>query len=389
MRTLLPALFLLFTACGGPSEPPREGPPTPGGGHRDGPAVREAYDRNEARPEHRPGPPPGSRHTPHAVPLARAEHLLVRYAAEGDPALLDEAATLATSLVQPAVRQDYARFLLAFVRRLQGQPDQAQAILEQTHADRRHFYDRFYAGDLEPVLPYLRANVALACQESPEPLASLCGAYEGTPEPVEYRAFQQGSWVQHAQDRLATWGPGAAGLELPDLFAGLGIQPGMAVADVGAGDGWFAVPLARWLGPRGRLVATEVDPGLVTYLEHAASYHGLDTMSVVLGGPSDIGLEPASVDRVFICEVLRHVYVDARDTPDPQLAARTFHASMFRALEPGGQLIVIDHAAKPGDPKALPTATIQADLEAVGFVLLEQSDRFGPLQVVLRFERPQ
>ena len=79
----------------------------------------------------------------------------------------------------------------------------------------------------------------------------------------------------------------------------------------------------------------------------------------------------------------------ARTTPDPQQAARAFHASMFRALRPGGTILVTDHAAKPGDPKALPTTTIQADLEAVGFVMLEQSDRFGPLQVVLRLERPE
>jgi SAM-dependent methyltransferase len=388
MRTLLPALFLVFAACGESSSPPAPPPGAPGDPHARGPAVREAYDRNADRPEDRPGPPERSHHTPHAVPLARAEHLLVRWAAEQDPALLEQAAGLAGGLVRPGERQDYARFLLAFVHRLQGEPELAQQILDQTHADRRHFYDRFYSGALEPVLPYLRANVALACQESPEPLADLCAAYQDVPEPLEYRAFQQGSWVQHAQDRLATWGPGAAGLELPELFASLGIQPGMEVVDVGAGDGWFAIPLARWLGPRGRLVANEVDPGLVSYLGHAADYYGLDTMSVVLGGPTDIGLEPASVDRVFICEVLRHVYVDARSNPDPEQTARSFHASMFQALRPGGQLIVIDHAAKPGDPKALPTATIQADLEAVGFELLEQSDRFGPLQVVLRFERP-
>jgi predicted methyltransferase len=161
----------------------------------------------------------------------------------------------------------------------------------------------------------------------------------------------------------------------------------MDVADVGAGDGWFAVPLARYLGPEGSLVANEVDPGLVRYLRHAADYHGLETMAVVQGGAWDVGLEPGSLDRVFVCEVLRHVYAEARQDPDGAAGVGDFHASLHRALRPGGQLVVIDHAEHPGDAKALPAATIQADLEAAGFSLLERSDRFAPLQVVLRFER--
>lgn len=384
----------------GPGHPAAQGPPpgaAPGQGQPPPPGAG-AEPKGPPPGQDAPGPdgaqaaraataqPAGKARDSHALPLGRTEAELLAYAASGDPQRLGRASASAQGVVRPGEQHDYPRFLLALVRTLQGQPDQAQALLEQTDPLRRHFWARFFADGLEPALPYLAANLAIACETNPQALGEHCAGLEPSEPPADYQAFRQASWIHHSRDRLGSWGPATSGMSPAEFFAALGIQPGMDVVDVGAGDGWFTVPMARHLDT-GSLWAAELDPGLVDYLGFAARYHQLDNLRVVLTRPDDLGLEDASLDAAFACDVLSQVYASHAATQNPQLIP-SFLASIARALRPGGLLVVIDQAESARQPQALPSAKLIQDLQAVGMSTTDSPLVLGAGVQLLLFRKP-
>jgi len=377
VRPLLPLLLLLGQACAAepPAGTPGTAPPTPSA---------------DASATARPAATSASIHPAHTESLVRAEALLATYAQLPNPDLLERAAESAGAEVREGERQDYARFLLAFLQHLQGREDLSRATLDATTPDRRQFYARFFAGGLEAARPYLEANVLQACTEAGDALPELCKDRQETPRPADFSAFILGSSDVLSRDRLRSWGPGAADLTLPAFFEDLGLRAGQTVAEIGAGDGFFSVPLARFLGPSGHLVATEADAGLRDYLAFTAHYQGLEGFEIVAEGAGTSGLAPGSMDAIFGCEHLRALYAVARRDGEAAAGAQTaaYLASLAAALRPGGRLVLVEHAERPSDDKALPAARLVADLEAAGFRHLETSDRYAPLQMVLTFERP-
>jgi predicted methyltransferase len=291
--------------------------------------------------------------TRHALPLTRAEHHILEYAATGDANHLIRAATTAAKVVRQGEQHDYPRFLLALIRQAQGDHQASQALLEQTSPDRRHFWARYFAGGIEPSLPYLAANVAAACRVSAQALQPICEAEPLAEPAADATAFEQASWIHHSRDRMAALGLGDH--SPAQLFDKLGIQPGATVVDLGAGDGWFAVPLARQVGSDGTLWANEIDARLVDYLGFAASHHGLPQLRPVQGTDSDLGLEPGSADHVFACDVLHLAYqANGGATPSALLA------SIHSTLQPGGQLVVVDSGS------GLDGERLTTDLAAAG-----------------------
>jgi len=77
----------------------------------------------------------------------------------------------------------------------------------------------------------------------------------------------------------------------------LGLQPGMSVADVGAGRGDWSVELARVVGPEGRVFATEIDEGRLDDIERASRRAGLDNIRVIKAETRDTGLPEACLRR--------------------------------------------------------------------------------------------
>jgi ubiquinone/menaquinone biosynthesis C-methylase UbiE len=142
------------------------------------------------------------------------------------------------------------------------------------------------------------------------------------------------------------------------VLRALELMPTTTVADVGAGTGYFAVSLARAV-PRGRVIATDVEPDMVRYLEERARREGLPNLSAILATPTTSGLGARSVDRILVVHVWHHLTnrVDyARD-----LAA---------SLRPGGKLVIVDFtlAAHRGPPMELRVApeVMVAELTAAG-----------------------
>lgn len=145
----------------------------------------------------------------------------------------------------------------------------------------------------------------------------------------------------------------------PDVvIAALALAPNMIVADVGAGTGYFTVRLARAV-PHGEVIATDIEPDMVRYLDERARREQLANVHAVLATATDPKLAAQSVDRILVVDVWHHI--DDRVGYARGLAA---------ALRPGGAIAIVDFTADStrGPPKhhRLPAQTIVDDLRAAG-----------------------
>ena len=99
--------------------------------------------------------------------------------------------------------------------------------------------------------------------------------------------------VHHGFDDVERWvevfdDPGRDAWQKPEeVLAGLGVAPGMSVADLGAGTGYFTVRLARAVGAEGKVFAVDVEPKLVGYLKARAERESLPQVATVLATPDD------------------------------------------------------------------------------------------------------
>lgn len=145
-----------------------------------------------------------------------------------------------------------------------------------------------------------------------------------------------------------------------EVVLALELTPTMTVADVGAGTGYFAVRLARAV-PRGQVIATDVEPGMIRYLEERALREGLPNVRVVHATHVSSGLSAKSVDAILVVHVWHH------------LADRKNYArDLAEALRPGGKVVIVDFPldARRGPPMDHRVAAedIVADLAAAGLV---------------------
>ena len=122
-----------------------------------------------------------------------------------------------------------------------------------------------------------------------------------------------------------------------DVIAALGLRPGMAVVDVGAGSGFYAALMAAAVGPTGSVYAVEIAPNWVEFLTERFVAGGLDNVRVVRGTGQSVELPAASVDLVFSSDTYHHF-------EDPPVIL----GSIQRALKAGGRWAVLDYDRIPG-----------------------------------------
>ncbi|SFG25013.1 Methyltransferase domain-containing protein [Novosphingobium sp. CF614] len=137
------------------------------------------------------------------------------------------------------------------------------------------------------------------------------------------------------------------------------IEPGMSVADIGAGEGYYTVRLAQRVGAKGRVLAEDINPAATERLGTRIMREQLENVSIKLGTEDDPSLPPASFDRIFLV----HMY---HEVSEP-------YAFLWRlrpALRPGGRVIVVD-VDRPTDMHGIPPALLFCELGAVGFRLTE------------------
>lgn len=147
--------------------------------------------------------------------------------------------------------------------------------------------------------------------------------------------------------------------EADRVFRLLRIAPGLRVADIGAGSGFYTVRLARRLGPGATIYAEDVDPGYLADLRTRLARERITGVTLILGRPHDPRLPPASVDLAL----LSHMY---HEIADPY--AFLYH--LRRAVAPGGRVAIID-LDRPTASHGTPPALLRCELGAVGYRLLQ------------------
>ena len=150
----------------------------------------------------------------------------------------------------------------------------------------------------------------------------------------------------------------------------IGLFRGADVADIGAGAGF----LARLMAPRvmglGRVYAVELMPYFVDHLRATAAAEGLGNLSAVQCTERSVELPPHSIDIAFICDTYHHF----------EYPAETM-GSVWRALRPGGRLVVIDFHRIPGvtrpwvlDHVRAGEQVVTREIVAAGFRLVGDAD---------------
>jgi len=153
------------------------------------------------------------------------------------------------------------------------------------------------------------------------------------------------------------------------------ISPGMTVADIGAGEGYYTVRLAERVGGDGRVLAQDIDPDALQRLGQRVERERLENISIKLGRADDPQLPADSFDRIFLV----HMY---HEVTEPY----AFLWRMWPALAEGGQIIVVD-VDRPTSRHGIPPSLLFCEFDAIGFKLTEFVERPDLKSYFARFER--
>lgn len=149
-----------------------------------------------------------------------------------------------------------------------------------------------------------------------------------------------------------------ARLQVPRVVDALGVKAGMRVADLGAGSGLFARPLAKAVAPGGTVYAVDIDAPLLAILASRAAEAGVRNITTIVGRPDDPML-PTPVDLVLICDALHHIENQA-----------AYLKVVRRSLAPGGRVAIIDFSAawpEGHEPMRFSEAQFEGWMAGAGF----------------------
>jgi predicted methyltransferase len=151
--------------------------------------------------------------------------------------------------------------------------------------------------------------------------------------------------TEDARDRLG---------EAEEVMRLAGVKPGMWVADVGAGEGYYTVRLAPAVGRKGRVLAEDIRDEVRSRLADRVQREQLDNVAVLLGQPANPMLPAHSFDRIFLV----HMYHEVEEPYE-------FLWNLREGLKPGGQVIVVD-ADRPTKRHGIPPALLVCEFGSVG-----------------------
>ena len=144
--------------------------------------------------------------------------------------------------------------------------------------------------------------------------------------------------------------------EAETVIAALGIKPGMTVADIGAGEGYYEPHLSKHVGPVGTVVAQDLQPETLAALARRIDAERLTNVLVARGEAHDPRLPANSVDVALLV----HMYHEI-GSPYALLW------NLRNALKPGGRVAIVDADRATGD-HGTPPALLACELAAVGFM---------------------
>ena len=205
------------------------------------------------------------------------------------------------------------------------------------------------------------------------------------PDPDGIGKVYQGREIAHVMGwQAAPW------LERPEreeeervslMLTELRLQPGLVVADIGAGSGYHVRRIAPLLGPSGRVMAVDIQPQMLELIRQIPRAPTDAPIEAVLGSARDAGLAAHSVDLAFMVDVYHEL-----EYPCEVLE------SVVRALKPGGQLVFVEYR---GEDALVPIKPLHKMTErqirreaAVQALRWERTSRRLPWQHMVFFRKP-
>ena len=161
----------------------------------------------------------------------------------------------------------------------------------------------------------------------------------------------------------------------------LNLKPGLAVADLGSGSGYFTRRFIEAVTETGKVYAVDVEPEMLKYTEESVVHmHRSYTAEFILARPDNPKLPYESIDLLFLCNTYHHL----EERPK-------YFSDTKSSLKPGGRLAIIDfyHDGRSGElgfPKdhLVPRETVIAELSKAGYRLIREHT-FLPHQYFLEF----
>jgi ubiquinone/menaquinone biosynthesis C-methylase UbiE len=160
----------------------------------------------------------------------------------------------------------------------------------------------------------------------------------------------------------------------------LGLKPGMTVADVGAGSGYYTELLAKAVGPNGKVIATDIQPGMIEILRRRFSAGAFPQVEVLLSREDDARLPAGSLDLILLVDVYH-------EFSKPQQMLRKLRAS----LKTGGQIVFLEFRKEDASvpirqEHKMSIAEVRAEVEPEGFRFVKVLNNL-PWQHMIFFER--
>ena len=166
------------------------------------------------------------------------------------------------------------------------------------------------------------------------------------------------------------------------LLKALDIKPGQVVCDMGCGNGFYTLEMARLVGETGRALAVDIQPEMLHLLDTRAKEAGITNIELIHGTQVDAKLAEGSVDLILLVDVYHEF-----SHPAEMLVA------MRKALKPKGRIALAEFRLE--DPKVpikllhkMSKKQIMKEFPANGLKLVEQFDKL-PWQHLMFFERDE
>jgi cyclopropane fatty-acyl-phospholipid synthase-like methyltransferase len=164
------------------------------------------------------------------------------------------------------------------------------------------------------------------------------------------------------------------------LLKALKLQPGQTVCDMGCGNGFYTIEMAKLVGEKGRVLAVDIQPEMLTLLKERGKKAGVKNIEPILGTLIDPRLPDQSLDLILLVDVYHEF-----SHPEHMLRA------MRKSLKPKGRLVLVEFRLE--DPEVpikllhkMSKEQILKELPPNGYKLVEQFDGL-PWQHVMFFER--
>lgn len=171
--------------------------------------------------------------------------------------------------------------------------------------------------------------------------------------------------------------------EHPDeMLDSLKIAEGSTVADVGAGVGYITVRIARRVGAKGIVYATDLQKNMLDSLQVNAKNFGLTNIKPILASPTEPKLPKAKVDLILMTDVYH-------EFAQPELMI----AGLRDALKPGGRIVFVEFRGEdetvPIKPEHKMTLRqVRKEIEPMGFAFVDSLE-FLPWQHIIIFKKPE